>query len=181
MDSPTGFFLYLRKLCLHCCIGRVSYFLHYTELHSSVTMTSVPALVHRGWIQMVGLILCQVVLWALLLVTWKAKSKAALGSGCTGSLSEGVETNLLGPKPPTLDISRSRGGRVFSGWCFIATILHWSPTRRSWTWEWAESAELLGAGDCGHMEDKIHVFLQNFHLRVFTFNIFLKQFKEQKK
>lgn len=40
---------------------------------------------------------------------------------------------------------------------------------------------MLGEGDCSHTEGKIWIFLQNFHLRIFTFNIFLKQFKEQKK
>lgn len=40
---------------------------------------------------------------------------------------------------------------------------------------------MLGKNGQSQMKDAIWSFLKKFHLRIFTFNIFLKQSREQKK
>lgn len=112
-----------------------------------------------------------------------SRPERVLGHRCASACDKGHRLMCLGPKPSKLEMCGSQESLAccgaVTGVCSLVVTSH-QPWVTARYWEYTTGSKL--SGQChSHMKDTIWGFLQNLHLRGFTFNIFLKQCKEQKK
>lgn len=162
---------------------RVSYRIHHTRLTPELPLLAQQLWSAKDtWARLVSLVAtegCEPCFW------WQEQQsqKQHGAAGIVAHCMRGNKLTCLGPKPPESDVSGSRARHSLEQSPDGASLRssrirpqHVGPG----PWAWTVGADLLGKHGCGQWKIKC-VFLQNFHLRIFTFNIFLKQFKEQKK